>query len=209
MLQIGVTTVAIAGMLAVGPAASAAQPIPSPDGGGAVQLSESAYIDQKMAAGDYTVTSDGWIVIDDTRPSQSTSGGVSPNCIACMQGQWRIKSTSGPVRAYGGWTTHATGWGPGSLARTITSSHSNSYTGTLGASKSAVSAAVGFNITQSFSNTITYTGTIKSGKLGYLQTREVYDRYTVVQQYIKLGSVTSTKYVYPREYRWTENRIGY
>ncbi|ANG86344.1 hypothetical protein A8L33_14155 [Microbacterium aurantiacum] len=68
---------------------------------------------------------------------------------------------------------------------------------------------MGFNITSSFSNSITYSGNIASGKLGYLQTREVYDRYTVTQQYIKLGSVIDTKYVYPRKYLWTENRIGY
>lgn len=209
LLQVSVAAVAIVGMLSVGPAASAAEPIPVPNGSVPAQLSDSDYIDQQMAAGNYVVTSDGTIVIDDLRPSQAAPGGISTNCVACVQGQWRIKSTSGPARVYDGWRTHASGWGPGSLSRTVTATHSNSYSGTLSVSKSVVDAAVGFNITSSFSNSITYSGNIASGKLGYLQTREVYDRYTVTQQYIKLGSVIDTKYVYPRKYLWTENRIGY
>lgn len=170
----------------------------------ASKLNEDDYIEYQMQTGNYVVEKDGSIVIPDYR-----DGEVNPACIACAQGRWVVKQTSGPSTVYGSWKTIASGWGPGSLSKTVSETRSNSYTGTLSASKSAVNAAVGFNITGSKTVSVTYSGSIKAGKQGFLQTRPVYKKYTVKQEYIKLGKVQQTKYVYPRKFWITDHRIGY
>lgn len=174
--------------------------------------SDEQFIDYAMSEGLYEVDSDGSITIYDTRSQRSaegTSSTVAPSCIACMEGKWKIVSTSGPTTTYGPWKTEASGRGPGTLSRTVTTTVSNGYTGTLSVSKGVVSSAVGFSITASKSVSSTYTGELKSGKTGKLQTRPVYKRYSVKQQYIKLGKVTKTTWVYPKKYVYMDHRIAY
>lgn len=172
----------------------------------AKELDDEDYMEYQMQTGNYTIEEDGTVVIPDFR---SSNGDVSVNCIACAGGIWKVKKMSGSSIVYGPWRTIASGWGPGSLERTISETRSNSYTGTLKASKSAVDAAVGFNITKSRTVTVTYRGQIKSGKQGFLQVRPVYTKYTVRQQYVKLGQVKSTVYIYPRKFSYPDHRIGY
>lgn len=169
------------------------------------KLSEDDYIEYQMQTGNFSVEKDGSLIIPDDR-----EGELSPACIACAQGRWVVKKTSGPPSiVYGSWRTIASGWGPGTLSKTVSETRTNSYTGTLSASKSAINAAVGFNISSSKTVTVSYSGNINSGKQGFLQTRPVYKKYTVMQQYIKFGQVQKTNYVHPREFWITDNRIGY
>lgn len=165
-----------------------------------------------MSEGEYEVEGDGSIVIHDTRSQSSaapTKSSIAPSCIACAEGKWKIKSTSGPKRTYGSWKTQASGWGPGTLSRDVTVTQSNGYSGSLAVSKSAINASVGFDISWSNSTTNTYSGELKSGKQGFLQVRNAYDRYSVKQEYIKLGKTTKTTWVYPKEYAFTDHRIKY
>jgi hypothetical protein len=170
------------------------------------KLNEDDYIEYQMQTGNYVVESDGSIVVPDMRNSLDQ---IQPNCIACMQGRWVVKKLSGSSTVYGSWKSIASGWGPGSLSKTVSETRSNSYTGTLGASKSAVNTAVGFNITSSKTVSVTYSGEIKSGKQGFLQTRPTYKKYTVKQTYKKIGQSDTVKYVYPRKFWITDHRIGY
>lgn len=169
-------------------------------------LSDDDYIEYQMQSGNYTIEEDGTVVIPDQRVVE---GQMSIMCIACTGGSWRVKKLSGETTVYGSWRTIASGWGPGSLSQTISETRSNSYSGTLSASKSAVSAAVGYNISTSKTVSVTYTGDVARGKQGFLQTRPVYKRHTVKQEYVKIGKVVETKYVYPRKFVWTDSRIGY
>lgn len=185
------------------------------DPGSATEISEYSdqeFIDYAMESGEFEVSNDGTITIYDTRSQYSrvaTGDQATPACIACAEGRWKIASKSGPVTTYGSWSTIASGKGPGTLSQTVTRTYTNSYSGTLSVTKSVLSAAVGFNITASKQVSNTYTGELKSGKVGKLQVRPVYKRYTVKQQYIKLGKVTKSTYVYPRQFTYLDYRITY
>lgn len=175
-------------------------------------LSDQEFIDYAMDEGEYEVGEDGSITIYDTRPQHSGSKArtaVSPACIACAEGHWKIASTSGPTRTYSAWSTKASGWGPGTLSRDVTVTEANGYSGSLDVTKSALNASVGFDVSWSKSVTNTYTGELKNGKQGHLQVRHAYDRYSVKQEYVKLGKTTKTSWVYPKEYAFTDHRISY
>lgn len=181
--------------------------------GDVATMSDQSFVDYSMDEGLYEVSADGSVIVYDTRPlyaaAKSEATAVSPTCIACVDGKWTATKVSGPTRTYGGWTTRASGWGPATLAQSVTITQSNSYTGTLSMAKSAVNAAVGFNISSSVARTTTYTGNVASGKQGFLQTRPVYDNYVVKQVYTVGGYTALTRYVYPKKYAFTDHRITY
>ncbi|XOQ13294.1 MAG: Ntox44 domain-containing protein [Shouchella clausii] len=169
------------------------------------QLEEHDYIEYQMQMGNYDVEEDGTVIVYDQRDD----GEINASCIACVGGVWKAKKTAGPTTVYGSWKDIASGWGPGSLSKTVSETRTNSYTGTLKASKSLIDKTVGFNISTSKTVSVTYSGTIKSGKQGFLQTRPTYAKYTVKQEYHKLGKITNTTYIYPRKFTITDHRIGY
>lgn len=176
------------------------------------ELSDQEFIDYAMNEGKYELSTDGTITIEDTRAqytAANTRAQVSPSCIACAEGRWKISSKSGPTTTYGSWTTEASGKGPGTLSQTVSKTVSNSYSGTLSVTKSALSTAVGFNVTSSKTVSNTYSGELKSGKTGKLQVRPVYGRYAVKQEYVKLGKVTKTSWVYPKKFTHLDYRITY
>ncbi|PFR87851.1 hypothetical protein COK43_21565 [Bacillus cereus] len=173
------------------------------------KLNDADYMEYQMQKGNYTVDENGAIVITDNRPQvNEKSGKQQAGCVACVS-QWKVYKTGGTSTVYGSWKTIASGWGPGSLGKTVSETRSNSYSGTLSASKSAVNGAVGFDITQSTTKSVHYSGNIASGKQGYLQTRPAYTQHTVKQDLYRAGKYISTTYIYPKKYVWTDHRIGY
>lgn len=177
------------------------------------QLSDQEFIEFATDEGQYEVGDDGAVTVYDTRPLYAQAGRndltFEPMCIACVDAKWVATRTSGPNHAYGGWRTIASGREPGSLSRAVSVTEENSYSGTLSMSKSAVNAAVGFNITSSRSVTTTYEGNVASGKQGFLQIRAAYNKYTVKQQYYVSGKLAKTTWIYPKEYAFTDHRIKY
>ncbi|MDU7578638.1 MAG: hypothetical protein E7K43_20820 [Bacillus subtilis] len=111
---------------------------------------------------------------------------------------------------YGKWKNGVTGAGKATLTLSKTVTVSNSYTGTLTASKGAVSSAVGFNITSSRSTTASYSVSVPKGKKYTIQYRPVYKKYKAVQKkYESAGGVMvllESKNIYPLKYDHLEYR---
>lgn len=194
------------------PQAAMASPSDSLPAEQIAELSDAEFIEYAMSEGEYEVAEDGTITIYDTRSQISTAGTrtqAAPSCIACAEGRWKISSTSGPTTTYGSWTTEASGKGPGTLSQTVSKTVSNGYSGTLSVTESALTAAVGFDVSTSKTVSNTYSGEVASGKTGKLQVRPVYNRYAVKQEYVKLGKVTNTSWVYPKKFTHLDYRIAY
>ena len=172
------------------------------------QLNDQDFISESIQKGNFVEDASGNLIIKDTRSAISNVLAV-PACIACVNAKFVVKKVGGSTKSYGSWITKVSGMGPGSLSKSVAVSASNSYTGTLSASKSLVNASVGFNITQSYTDTVTYTGTVPKGKRASLQVRSVFQNYKVRQDYYIGKSLVKTTYVYPKKYAYPDFRLKY
>jgi hypothetical protein len=108
--------------------------------------------------------------------------------------------------SYGSWTTGVSGQGEATLSLSKSISVSNTYSGTLSASKKDVNAAVGFNISKSWDTRATYTVKIPKGKKIKIQYRKVYTKYKVLQKAYSGATHLGDKYVYPKKFSHLEYR---
>ncbi|MGO5013368.1 hypothetical protein ACTQ5K_16095 [Niallia sp. Sow4_A1] len=137
-------------------------------------------------------------------PSIGTgTGGITPN--AYMFTEWRIYSKSQLSDVYGSWIAGPSGWGPSRLSWSDRIGVSNSYTGTLKVSKSAVDASVGFSISTSYTKTATYSVEPPSNQEWTIMYRKRYDKWKVTQRtYRHEGSThywtSDYAYVYPKKF---------
>jgi hypothetical protein len=121
---------------------------------------------------------------------------------------WYMTSSYGYVgQSYGSWINGVSGSGPSNLTLSKGVSVSHTYSGTLTATKSAVSAAVGFSISKTWSTNASYSVNVPKGQRYMIQYRKVYKKYKVGQKaYINSTYTGQTKYVYPKKYSHLEYR---
>lgn len=121
--------------------------------------------------------------------------------------KWYAVSKSYIGHTYSGWKyAGASTLSGGVLTASHTDSVSNTFSGSLTVSKKALSSLVGFNVSKSWSRTVSYsTHSYPSGRYR-LEYRHVYKTYKVKQQqkYDPRGKVYATKYVYPK--KWVERQ---
>jgi hypothetical protein len=120
---------------------------------------------------------------------------------------WYMTNNMGYVgNSYGSWTNGVSGSGAATLTLSKSVSTSNTYSGSLTASKKSVSAAVGFDITKSRSTTASYSVKVPKGKKYMIQYRRVYKKYKVQQKAYSTSTYLETKYVYPKKFSHLEYR---
>lgn len=155
------------------------------------------------------VTSGGGQATASTPVSTELDSTTTPQCIACVS-YWKATKLPGYKTVYPyGWTTHASGLGPGTLSRSVTTTFSNSVSGTVKMPIRQLETTAGFSFTYTNSTTTTYTGEIQAGRRGYLQTRPVYYQYTVEQKQYRAGVLVSTTRIYPKKFAYIDHRISY
>ena len=96
---------------------------------------------------------------------------------------WKIYSKTRLSDVYGGTVYSVEGWGPGTLTLSQGVSVSNSYTGTLKVTKSALDASMGFNISTTYTKTASYSVTPPSGQQWQITYKRRYDKWKVQQRY--------------------------
>ncbi|MFB5663065.1 hypothetical protein [Alteribacillus sp. HJP-4] len=122
--------------------------------------------------------------------------------------KWYAVSESYEGHSYGNWKyAGASTLSGGVLTASHTTAVSNTYSGSLEATKSAVSSEVGFDITYTDDKTVSYsTHSYPDGEYR-LEYRHVYKKYKVKQELKSAhprAKVYDTKYVYPK--KWVERQ---
>lgn len=110
---------------------------------------------------------------------------------------WKVVSKQVTGSTYGGWRNGPSGYGPGSISLTNSTSSGIGVTNTISGSFTsiaAISASLGVTINQSISHSVTYTHKLNSGEHHQIIYRPVFSVYKVVQKqyYVDHGSQAYT-----------------
>lgn len=121
--------------------------------------------------------------------------------------RWFPVSKTYTGHTYSGWMyAGASTISGGVLSASHTSSVSNTYSGSLTLTQKDLASYIGFDVTSSWSRTVSYsTHSYPTGKYR-LEYRHVYKTWKVKQEqkYDSRGKVYATKYVYPK--KWVERQ---
>ncbi|WP_273123405.1 hypothetical protein [Bacillus weihaiensis] len=96
---------------------------------------------------------------------------------------WKIYSKTRMSDVYGPTVYSEEAWGPGVLNLTTALSVSNSYTGTLKVAKSALDASMGFNVSTTYSRSVSYSITPPPKEQWQIIYKRRYDKWKVQQRY--------------------------
>ncbi|MFX5502382.1 hypothetical protein ACM5ME_20605 [Bacillus subtilis] len=129
--------------------------------------------------------------------------------VQAVSSYWDVKNHGKTKKVYSKWKTAVAAKksnASGTLSFSDSYTSSNTYTGSLKASKGKVDATVGFNITKSYTQTAGMSVNVKKNKSYKILYRRVYQQYKVSQQRVDIenwtGKITRGKkyYVYPQKY---------
>lgn len=112
---------------------------------------------------------------------------------------WKIYDTDRLSNSYGSWKDGPSGWGPSEITLTNSYSVSHSFSGTLYVSQGAVEAAVGYQISGTYTYSTSYKVSPPEGEKWQIIFREVYKRHKVTQRkYVHLDGqdIWTNEYAY-------------